>query len=157
MIGNIVTALKLGAGILLTIALITIVVSIFTSATEPTKSSKEEFNNLSSELKDQKFNQYDDATVSGSEVGSAIRRFAKQGEAGLFGIQIKTGQDTAGTWYYNTVSDNGDSLAEVTTVTSKAIADEKSIRYVNNSASFKSVLVRDSSNVIRAIVFTQIK
>lgn len=155
--GNVVTALKLGAAVFLTVALITIVVSIFVSATEPTKSSKEEFNNLTTELKDQKFNQYDEATVSGSEVGSAIRRFAKQGEAGLFGIQIKTGQDATGTWYYNTVSDNGDTLTKVTAVTPKAIAEESNIRYVNNAASFKSVLVRDSSNVIRAIKFTQVQ
>ncbi len=156
MTGNIVTALKLGAAVFLTVALITIVVGIFTSSTEPTKASKEEFNNLTTELKDSKFVQYDEATVSGSEVISAVRRFAKEGEAGLFGISVKTGQNTTGTWYYNTVSDNGDTIS-TSTSSAKSVSDQASTQYVNSAASFKSILVRDSSNVIRAIKFTQIK
>lgn len=152
---NAAAMLKMAAIVLGALFLISLGVGIIYSAAEPTKGAKEEFSSLSSELADQKFSQYEDATVSGSEVSSAIRRLEKEGKEGTIGVRVVTGQDTAGTWYYNTVSNDGDAI----TTSSSEVKETNtatSTRYINTAASFKSKIVRNSSNVIRAVIFEQV-
>lgn len=142
-----------GSGLLLTIALITIVVMVFVLSQDPAKSASSDFNNLSSELKDQKYLTYDNTTVSGSQIANVLRRFSTEGKAGNLGIKVTTGQGYS-TWYYNTVSENGDTINPTTTNTS-VISDSTNPYYINPSGTFTSKIVRDSNQVIRAIVFTQ--
>ncbi|MCM3317971.1 hypothetical protein M3603_15235 [Rummeliibacillus stabekisii] len=147
------SALKVAASVLFTIALITIVAIIFASSTEPAKSSTSDFNNLTTELKDQKYLNYDNTVVSGSQVVNAIRRFAAEGKNNDFGVKIVTGQGNS-TWYYNTVSNSGDTLTTSTSPVSE-ISNTNSSQYVNPSGTFKANIIRDSNQVIRAIQFVQ--
>ncbi|MFG3613467.1 hypothetical protein [Rummeliibacillus stabekisii] len=147
------SAIKFGAAILLTIALITLAVMVYSSSTEPAKSATSDFNNLSTELKDQKYLSYDNTTVSGSQVVNAIRRFSTEGKNNDLGVKIVTGQGTS-TWYYNTVSNSGDTLTTSTNSVAE-INNTNSNQYVNPSGTFKANIVRDSNQVIRAIEFVQ--
>ncbi|UHA73107.1 ABC transporter permease [Paenibacillus sp. 481] len=155
---NAQTALKVAAGIFLTIALITIVVLLFVSAQEATKTAQNEFSSIQTELSKASFTVYDNTSVSGSQVINAIRKFHKQDQ---FGIRVITGKNKfsdknhKGQYYGLSVTDAGtfdgsnrnDSIEE-------AISESKDA-YVNPSGKFKAKVILDSSNVIRGIVFNQ--
>ncbi|GIO37287.1 MULTISPECIES: hypothetical protein [Paenibacillus] len=156
---NASSALKVAAGIFLTIALITIVVILFVSAQEATKTAQNNFSDIQTELSQASFTVYDDTTVSGSQVTNALRKFKDRVE---FGIQVKTGKNAAGEWY-------GDMLRITGTLTNEQYGsvigasganisntwNEKLDEYVNPSGKFKAKVIKDNSNVVRGLVFTQ--
>lgn len=156
---NASSALKVAAGIFLTIALITIVVILFVSAQEATKTAQNSFSDIQTELSQASFTVYDDTTVSGSQVTNALRKFRDRDQ---FGILVKTGKNSGGEWYGDVLiinepessqrygSVNGPSYAPISNAW-----DERLNEYVNPSGKFKAKVVKDSSNVVRGLVFTQ--
>lgn len=156
---NASSALKVAAGIFLTIALITIVVLLFVSAQEATKTAQNNFSEIQTELSQASFAVYDGTTISGSQVLNATRKYSSRDQ---FGIQIKTGKNRVGTWYNKVVnvsdpvgssnygSITGTASGVVSNTTSEAHAE-----YVNPSGKFKSSLVYDKSGVVRGFVFDQ--
>lgn len=156
---NASSALKVAAGIFLTIALITIVVILFVSAQEATKTAQNNFSDIQTELSQASFTVYDDTTVSGSQVTNALRKFKDRDE---FGIQIKTGKNGTGQWYGDILRINGTlTNEEYGSVSGTSLADigntwnEKLNEYVNPSGKFKAKVIKDNSNVVRGLVFTQ--
>ncbi|MCA1292024.1 ABC transporter permease [Paenibacillus sp. alder61] len=156
---NASSALKVAAGIFLTIALITIVVILFVSAQEATKTAQNNFSDIQTELSQASFTVYDDTTVSGSQVTNALRKFKDRGE---FGIQIKTGKNSGGQWYGDILRISGPlTNEEYGSVSGRSLADigntwnEKLNEYVNPSGKFKAKVIKDNSNVVRGIIFTQ--
>lgn len=156
---NASSALKVAAGIFLTIALITIVVILFVSAQEATKTAQNNFSDIQTELSQASFTVYDDTTVSGSQVTNALRKFKDRGE---FGIQIKTGKNSGGQWYGDVLRISGPlTNEEYGSVSGRSLADigntwnEKLNEYVNPSGKFKAKVIKDNSNVVRGIIFTQ--
>lgn len=156
---NASTALKVAAGIFLTIALITIVVILFISAQEATKTAQNNFADIQTELSQASFTVYDGTTISGSQVTNALRKFQGKDQ---FGIQIKTGKNTNGQWYgnqlntavssdqYGAVIGSGNTEWKITNT-----LNEKENEYVNPSGKFKAEIVKDKSNVVRGVLFTQ--
>jgi hypothetical protein len=156
---NASSALKVAAGIFLTIALITIVVILFVSAQEATKTAQNSFSDIQTELSQASFTVYDDTTVSGSQVTNALRKFKDRDQ---FGILVKTGKNSGGEWYGDVLLINepvsserygsvyGQSLAPISNAW-----DERLNEYVNPSGKFKAMVVKDSSNVVRGLIFTQ--
>jgi hypothetical protein len=156
---NASSALKVAAGIFLTIALITIVVILFVSAQEATKTAQNNFSDIQTELSQASFTVYDDTTISGSQVINALRKFKDREQ---FGIEVKTGKNSKGQWYGNVlrVSDS-DSVWDYGSVIGEKIGiinntwNEKLNEYVNPSGKFKAQVVKDNSNVVRGLIFTQ--
>ncbi|NGP59833.1 ABC transporter permease [Paenibacillus thiaminolyticus] len=154
---NAQSALKVAAGIFLTIALITIVVLLFVSAQEATKTAQNEFSSIQTELSKASFTVYDNTTVSGSQVVNAIRKFYKQDQ---FGVRVITGKNksngiTEGTYYGSDVLDNG-TISSAKRNESLELATQESLEsYVNPSGKFKARVIVDQSNVTRGIVFDQ--
>ncbi|AOZ91105.1 ABC transporter permease [Paenibacillus crassostreae] len=157
---NASTALKVSAGIFLTIALITIVVVLFISAQEATKSAQNNFADIQTEMSQAAFTVYDNTTVSGSQVLNALRKFQDKGE---FGVQVETGKSLVGSWYFENVETT---VAEGTigygSITNGASSDnitnasnESSPDYINPSGKFLAKVIKDKSDVIRAITFEQ--
>lgn len=148
-------ALLFGAGLFITIALITLFVIVYSTATDATKEAQSDFSGLQTELKDQKFSAYDNTNVSGSQVINAARKFQKQGEEQTLGIYVQTGKEgsAGGTWYY-TNSTNPD---ELTTGTESiaGMQSENAKTYVNPSGQFKANVVYDKNGVVRALRFIQ--
>ncbi|MNE24782.1 hypothetical protein D3C76_27360 [compost metagenome] len=156
---NASSALKVAAGIFLTIALITIVVVLFVSAQEATKTAQNNFSDIQTELSQASFTVYDDTTVSGSQVTNALRKFKDREQ---FGIQVKTGKNKIGQWYGNvlnigslsTVEEygavSGTSYANIGNSWNESLDD-----YVNPSGKFKAKVIKDNSNVVRGLIFTQ--
>lgn len=157
---NAQSALKVGAGLFLTIALITLVVALFISAQDATKSAQSNFSSIQQELDQTQFTVYDNTTVSGSQVINALRKFQDKGE---FGVQVKTGKNTTGAWYFKTVDTTspvgspgyGSIIGNATTGTLANALDESKADYVNPSGKFKAQIVKDNNNVIRGILFSQ--
>lgn len=153
---NAQSALKVAAGIFLTIALITIVVLLFVSAQEATKTAQNEFSSIQTELSKASFTVYDNTSVSGSQVINAIRKFFKQDQ---FGIRVVTGKNRAsksdGNHYGYYVLPNGEIAGNNRNDSIDTALNESSDNYVNPSGKFKAKLIVDSSNVTRGIVFEQ--
>ncbi|MBW4838752.1 MAG: ABC transporter permease [Paenibacillaceae bacterium] len=156
---NASSALKVAAGIFLTIALITIVVILFVSAQEATKTAQNSFSDIQTELSQASFTVYDDTTVSGSQVTNALRKFKDRDQ---FGIMVKTGKNSGGEWYGDVLIINEPETSErygsVNGQSYAAISDawnERLNEYVNPSGKFKAKVVKDSSNVVRGLIFTQ--
>ncbi|NWL90353.1 MULTISPECIES: ABC transporter permease [unclassified Paenibacillus] len=154
---NASSALKVAAGIFLTIALITIVVVLFVSAQEATKTAQNNFSDIQTELSQASFTVYDDTTVSGSQVTNALRKFKERDQ---FGIQVLTGKNHQGEWYGHTLNiiGNADDYGSVINRSNADISNswnEKLNEYVNPSGKFKARVVKDQSNVVRGLIFTQ--
>ncbi|WP_438350942.1 ABC transporter permease [Paenibacillus sp. FA6] len=157
---NASTALKVSAGIFLTIALITIVVVLFISAQEATKSAQNNFADIQTEMSQASFTVYDNTTVSGSQVLNALRKFQDKGE---FGVEVRTGKNTNGSWYFKTIdtlvpigtTGYGSVIGTVPAGTIANASLESNNEYVNPSGKFEANVVKDNSNVIRAITFRQ--
>ncbi|TYS60698.1 hypothetical protein FZD47_21050 [Bacillus infantis] len=147
-----VKALSFGAALFLVLALIMLAVNVFSPATEAAKSATTDFSATTTELKDQKYLIFDNTTISGSQVVNALRKFSSEAEAGNIGIRVKTGRGSD-TWYFNTVSNNGDTL----TPAGKPENVNTSTRteYINPSGMFKATIIRDSNSVVRAVEFIQ--
>ncbi|MGM1023175.1 MAG: ABC transporter permease [Bacillota bacterium] len=135
---NASTAMKIGAGILLTVALISLVIIIYQASTGAAIEGKNDFANTQAELSDQKYDVYESSNLTGSEVVNAIRKFGRKAD---FKITIKTFKDSGGTTY--TKGDSG----ETKNVTSS--------KYVNPSGIFMGKLDRDANSVVTGITFTQ--
>ncbi|MFC7680042.1 ABC transporter permease [Paenibacillus sp. GCM10028914] len=150
---NASSALKVAAGIFLTIALITIVVILFISAQEATKTAQNNFSDIQTELSQAAFTVYDGTTISGSQVTNALRKYKDKDQ---FGILVQTGKNPGGQWYGNVLNTKGavehpDSRQGNISET----LNEKSTQYVNPSGKFSATIVKDDSNVIRGIIFVQ--
>ncbi|MBY0204847.1 ABC transporter permease [Paenibacillus polysaccharolyticus] len=158
---NASSALKVAAGIFLTIALITIVVLLFISAQEATKTAQNNFADIQTELSQAAFTVYDGTTISGSQVTNALRKYADKDQ---FGIQVITGKNKGGQWYGNQLNisqdvnnaDYGSVIAPDDKVGSiNQTMSEKDNQYVNPSGKFKAIIVKDRSNVVRGLIFQQ--
>ncbi|CAM2840346.1 ABC transporter permease [Paenibacillus taichungensis] len=158
---NASSALKVAAGIFLTIALITIVVLLFISAQEATKTAQNNFADIQTELSQAAFTVYDGTTISGSQVTNALRKYADKDQ---FGIQVITGKNKGGQWYGNQLNisqdlnnaDYGSVIKpdEKVGVINQTMS-EKDNQYVNPSGKFKAIIVKDKSNVVRGLIFQQ--
>ncbi|MWV42278.1 ABC transporter permease [Paenibacillus sp. HJL G12] len=158
---NASSALKVAAGIFLTIALITIVVILFISAQEATKTAQNNFSDIQTELSQASFTVYDGTSISGSQVTNALRKFRDKDQ---FGILVKTGKNKVGQWYGNSLYISGDlNDDKYGSVISTEIREgelkntllESSNEYVNPSGKFKASIIKDKSNVVRGLIFEQ--
>lgn len=150
-------------GFFLLIALVTITVNIFSSSTEATKAAQGEFASVQTELSSQAYEGYENTTLTGNQVMNAIRKFNNKS---TFGIQVYTGKNIKGagnaSWYINQMTLNpgsathGTTLGSATATLANAV-DETSDNYINPSGQFQGVLIRDSNNNVRGIIFQQKK
>ncbi|MGY3386796.1 hypothetical protein ACVWZB_004750 [Paenibacillus polymyxa] len=130
-------AMKTAIGIILTVALASMIIGIFMLAAGWMSDAKDDMNDSHSEVADSKYMMYESTNLSGSEVVNAIRKYARKPE---FKITIKTLKDGG------TVYTKGD-VGETKNVTSS--------KYVNPSGIFAGKLDRDANNVVMGITFTQ--
>ncbi|MEI0737072.1 ABC transporter permease [Paenibacillus sp. JTLBN-2024] len=157
---NASSALKVAAGIFLTIALITIVVILFISAQEATKTAQNNFSDIQTELSQASFTVYDGTSISGSQVTNALRKFRDKDQ---FGILVKTGKNRNGQWYGNSLYIGNmadDKYGSVNDINNREgdlrnTMNESSNEYVNPSGKFKASIIKDKSNVVRGLVFEQ--
>jgi len=149
------TALMFGAALFLVLALIGISVNVFSPATEAAKAATTDFSSATTELKDQKYLIYDNTTISGSQVVNAVRKFQSEGEAGNIAIQVVTGKNPTGTWYFNDFTTAGGITGDGLMKKPTNVNISTDVEYVNPSGMFKATVERDNNSVIRALIFEQ--
>ncbi|MCG7409169.1 ABC transporter permease [Paenibacillus sp. ACRRX] len=151
-------ALLVAAGLFLTIALITLVVNLFTSAQDASKEAQSKFSDLQTELSQTEFSIYDNTTLSGSQVLNTIRKYMKKDQ---FGVQVTTAKSAgssgnSSTFYGNTFTDTGEiNNPQDRNVKLDTALDETLNSYINPSGKFKGTVIRDGNNVVRGIQFQQ--
>lgn len=148
-------ALLVAAGLFLTIALITLVVNLFTSAQDASKEAQSKFSDIQTELSQTAFSIYDNTTLSGSQVLNAVRKYMKQDQ---FGVLVKTNKDINGIFYGHTFNTSNGSILDVgkNDKIDTAITESNS-NYINPSGKFKGRVIHDENNVVRGLEFIQQK
>ncbi|MFJ7982180.1 ABC transporter permease [Lysinibacillus xylanilyticus] len=149
------TALKFAAGIVLAIVLIGIAVMVFKPAGDSAKSVSKDFEAINTELQDQKYLQYEDTAVSGSQVLSALRRFEQQAKEEQIALSVQTGKNTTDQWYH--AKFESDKITKTGASGISKTTDVTDPEYINPSGMFTASVHRDSNGVIRAIKFVQKK
>lgn len=152
---NSVKALIMGATVLIVLVIIGIGVMILNTSKDMAQTANSEIADVSQELSQMKYDAYNDTVVSGSTVLNALRKFSDNDN---FGIQVCTGRNTAGTWYYGTANSTGvvtDIVYGTGVDPLEMTRDESDVEYVNPSGKFNASLVYNDSNVVKAVIFIQ--
>lgn len=150
---NVLSFIKWAAGIVITLAIISIAFIVFNMAKDGTMKGATKIEEMNAQIADSDMTIYDDEEISGSEVVNVVRKFKKS----YLGIQVKTGKNTGGTWYgYNVAlsSDVGTIGAATSSALTSAI-DETSNLYINPNGRFMGKVYRDSNGAVAALVFSQ--
>jgi hypothetical protein len=156
--------LLFAAGLFLAIAFITIGVNLFGTGQEAAKQAQNDFSSMQTELSEKNYEGFDNATLTGSQVINAIRKYQNKE---MFGIQVTTGKNTKdnieGLWYGDIISTVGNpgtpgygSYLGDGTGSLDLATDEKLPYYINPSGQFKGKIIRDNNNVTRGITFVQL-
>lgn len=150
----VVVVILLAASLLFTIAAIVIGNNAYTPAADAAKTSQTEFSTLATEITEQKYMSYDNQTVSGSSVISALRKFEAQGKSQQIALYVETGKNSgAGTWYYSSFV--GSSVSTSSTTDLALATKPTDNNYINPSGLFDSSIERDKNGVVRAVRFVQ--
>jgi hypothetical protein len=151
-------ALMIGAGVLITIAVIAMSMYFLGRGQDMSNQADKELTRTADQLTNSKYSPYDGSNVSGSSVVSAVKSFRDM-EGDLI-ISITTGVHSA-TQYLSSGTISGDSVTTTLTALSTTTADiadikdSANVEYVNPSGEFAASLAYDANGVVRAIVFTQ--
>jgi len=152
---TVATALKFAAGIILAIVLVAIGINVFTPAADSAKTVTTDFASNTTELKDQKYLIYDKTVVSGSQVLSALRKFETEAKAQNLAINVKTGQNPSGIWYYSIFSDGANTLTNSNIQNLENAIKTTHVDFINPAGMFDAEVKRDKNGVIRAVLFSQ--
>lgn len=150
---NVLGFIKWAAGIVITLAIISIAFIVFNIAKDGTMAGVNKISSMNAQIAESDITIYDDQEVSGSEVVNVIRKFNER----YLAIQVQTGKNTGGTWYgYSASISSG--IATIGSVSSSAIADaidEKNAHYINPNGRFMGKVYRDNNGAVVAVVFSQ--
>lgn len=152
---NVLGFIKWAAGIVITLAIISIAFIVFNIAKDGTMAGINKISTMNAQIAESDITIYDDQEISGSEVVNVIRKFNKS----YLAIQVITGKDTSGTWYgYNASVSESTGVATMGSESSSDITnaiDETHERYINPNGRFMSKVYRDKNGTAIAITFLQ--
>ncbi len=146
---NSLKGLMLAAGIIITCVIISLGFYIAREASDTASAGTGQLTELQAQFADTSKTIYDNATVSGSEVLNAIRKFADE----TIGIKVVTKKKS--TYYIYNFSDTDGSLKKQSSVEYKTAQDASKDNYINPTGKFTGQVVRDVNGVITGIIFTQ--
>ena len=150
---NSIKAILIAASILITMAIVSVGLIVLKSGQNLASESVNNINKMN-RLIETEYTMYDNNTVSGNDVVSAIDKVLSSGDYVGILVTTKAGGGTHSNWYvYNAASINSLSSA------SRSIEDAEDIdspsTYVNPTATFSGKISRDSNGRIAKISFTQ--
>ncbi len=150
---NVLSFIKWAAGIVITLAIISIAFFVFSMAKDGTMESTKKIGDMNAQIAESDITIYDQQEVLGSEVVNAIRKF----EEDYIGIRVVTGKDTAGTWYgySGSVSSGVVTLSAAASSDLADAIDETDGQYINPNGKFVADVLRDANGAAVAIAFEQ--
>jgi len=146
---NATKAILLGAGIVITLVLVSLGFLLLNGATGTVDTQLTDMESQKQQALEQKFNKYDGKTVNGSEVLNALQEF-KDSEICIRVITNRGGQVD---YYYKLGSGYELTTGGVTDISQAK--DKTNTNYINPSGKFEAEVVRDSNETITGIVFDQ--
>lgn len=146
---NSLKGLILAAGTIITCVVISLAFYISREAKQTAVSGAKEINKLNTEFAESDKVVYDNTTVSGSEVISAVKKMADD----KVGIWVKTNK-SENFYGYQFDLKNGD-LGSESAKSYRDATNMDSDAYINPYAEFKGTIVRDSNDTITGIQFEQ--
>ncbi len=155
---NISKALWIGIGILFFIGVVSLGLSIFNRGKSVANHQNEALGDLERSLAESEFDKYDNQSVTGAEVLSAIKNYRDKAELISVSVTTNKGNNT----YLNSASFTDDNVSlgsakssgDIETEIAEA-RKESSANYINPVAKFDAKIKRDENDVIAGIVFTQ--
>lgn len=147
-------AIMLAVGLFLTAGLILIGLFAYNMGADAAKTATQDASSALTEMNENKYAMYENMEIKGSQVVNSVKRLKEDGVAGKIGIKIVTGENSTGTWYYNSFNSSklSPSNADVAKIYDTSGGNNQ---YVNPNGTFKGTIERDANNTIRAIIFTQ--
>ena len=142
-------ALLIGAGVVITLAVITIGFIILNQGQNTAKLAVSKVDKLNSNIVESEFTVYDAMEISGNEVVTVISKFKNEPIA----IKVVT-KKNSGT-FYNYTLDSNDSLGSTSSEKISQATEPTSDKYINPSGRFKGEIKRDENFVVTGLVFTQ--
>lgn len=155
---NAMKAVLIGAGVLVTIAVIAVGMYFLNRGQDMSNQADKELTRTADQLSNSKYSPYDGTRVSGSTVVSAVKSFRDM-EGDLI-VSITTGAHAA-TQYLSTGTITGDKVTSTLTALTTTTADIADLKnsthaeYVNPAGEFAASLAYDANGVVRAIIFVQ--
>ena len=150
---NVLSFIKWAAGIVITLAIISIAFIVFNTSKDATMRSIKQLGEMNAQIAESNLTMYDDLEISGSEVINVIRKYQDD----YLGIQVITGNDPGGTWYgYNvTISGSTGTIGSEASSDLRDAIDTTSSQYVNPNGEFLGKVYRDANGMIVGLVFDQ--
>ncbi len=157
---NISKALWIGIGILFFIGVVSLGLSIFNKGKAVASHQNEALGDLERNLAEAEFDLYDNQSITGAEVLSAIKKYRDKAEQ----ISVSVTTNKGSNIYLNSAKFTDDTVtlgnAKTGSEIEKDIEEarkESSNNYINPVAKFDAKIRRDENNVIAGIIFTQEK
>lgn len=159
-------SIRLFAGIIITLLVISLGFVIYRASKSGTGNAVNQINQLNDQLTESKYTDYDGQTLTGTQVISLIDSYAGD----IISVEVKTLSNTTGVKYYYDGASSGGSGAdekwELTTNASgepqKAAGDLKNAKkkastdYISPNGSFECKVIRNKNNAITCVRFTQV-
>jgi len=148
---NILSFIKWAAGIVITLAIISIVILIFSTSKEAVSESIGKLNEFQTSISESELTGFDQEIVSGAEVVYLIKNMKDR----QLGIQVTTGTGSVSWYGYSCTLGNPASLGSPSASTVSSAIDETSSAYINKSGDFLGAIYRDANETIIAVTFVQ--
>ncbi len=149
---NATKAILLGAGIVITLVLVSLGFLLLNGATGTVDTQLTDMESQKQQILEQKFTKYDGKTVNGSEVVNALQEF-KDDE---ICVRVSTLRNNTVTSYYVFLDANSNISNTGSPVTNLDNAKDKSNdAYINPSGKFEAEVLRDENDLITGIAFDQ--
>lgn len=154
-------AIMIGVGLFITILIIAAVMLIVTPSIQMIQNATNRVTNLSDSLVQQLYNDYDNTTVTGAKVISAVNMYSTD-ETMVLEVKATTGADYL---EYGKIRGNGTTVLDkglsydssnVKSSVSKLTDSSDTANYVPSSARYNAQLIKSSSgDVVMGIIFTR--
>lgn len=145
---NATKAILLGAGIVITLVLVSLGFFLLKGATGTVDAQLTEMESQKQLALEQKFTKYDNKTVNGSEVLNALQEFRDDEIC----IRIITNLSTTDYYFKLGTDDKLEAGGETDIGPTKVKTGNQ---YVNPSGKFKAEILRDNNDTITGIIFDQ--
>ncbi len=146
---NSLKGLTMAAGIIITCIIISLGFYVAREARDTAAVGTSQIHELQAEFTETSKTLYDGTEVSGSEVVNVIRKFENE----TMGIYVKTKKDS--TFYHYAFDVESGDLKSETTADYKLSQEVTSEKYINPTARFMGIVVKDANGTITGIMFEQ--
>lgn len=148
---NILSFIKWAAGIVITLAIISIVIIIFTTSRGAVSEGVGRLSEFQTSISESELTQYDMVEVSGAEVVYLL----KDVKDDYLAVQVETGNGST-TWYgYSCTLGDPATMGSAASGSIIDANDETNAAFINKSGKFLGAIYRDANEVIVAVTFTQ--